>query len=143
MGAFTGTIQVEAIGGGRWRLLAPLTYTRSGGTVITVPVGFVTDFASIPRALWWLYPPHGDTYGAGAVIHDFMYATQRWRDETEFSRQYADQTFLEAMRDLGAWWLRRTLMYSGVRTGAWLAWNGHAARREGETYDQTILRLTA
>src|SRR5262245_61834039 len=43
---------------------------------IVVPKGFVTDFASIPQALWSLgLSPHGQ-YSRAAVIHDFLYWTQ-------------------------------------------------------------------
>jgi len=39
---------------------------------ITIPKGFVTDYASVPRYLWWLYPPVGG-YDDAAVVHDYLY----------------------------------------------------------------------
>jgi Protein of unknown function (DUF1353) len=43
--------------------------------VIVVPAGFVTDFASTPRALWSVIPPTG-RYQLAAVVHDFLYWDQ-------------------------------------------------------------------
>lgn len=43
--------------------------------VIIVPAGFVTDFASTPRALWSVLPPTG-RYQLAAVVHDFLYWDQ-------------------------------------------------------------------
>lgn len=40
--------------------------------IIRVPAGFVTDFASIPRAFWVVLPPTGK-YGKAAVVHDYLY----------------------------------------------------------------------
>lgn len=43
--------------------------------IIVVPAGFVTDFASTPRALWSVIPPSG-RYQLAAVVHDFLYWDQ-------------------------------------------------------------------
>lgn len=43
--------------------------------VIVVPAGFVTDFASTPRALWSVIPPTG-RYQLAAVVHDFCIGTR-------------------------------------------------------------------
>ena len=39
---------------------------------IIIPVGYITDFASIPRFLWSVFPPHGFMTNA-AILHDYMY----------------------------------------------------------------------
>lgn len=102
-------------GGREWRVRAPLTYIRHDGEAITVPTGFVTDLASIPRIFHSLIPVNGP-HSPAAIIHDWLYETQT------FLRKEADEIFLEAMRDLGVSWLRRSLMYSAVRLGGWAAW---------------------
>ena len=49
-------------------VVEPLTYASAVlGGVLTVPAGFPTDFASIPRGLWNVLPPIGK-YDAGAEI---------------------------------------------------------------------------
>lgn len=59
-----------------WILLAPLRY-RLGKTdlVITIPKGFVTDLASVPRAFWSIFPKTGK-YMSAAILHDYLYAVQ-------------------------------------------------------------------
>ena len=65
-------------------------FSSTLGITVQVPVGFATDYASIPRALWSFLPPTG-TYAAAAVIHDWLYWTQTT------TREEADQVFREAM----------------------------------------------
>jgi len=42
----------------------------TGGIII--PKGYRTDFASVPRFLWPIFPPHGRMANA-AILHDYMY----------------------------------------------------------------------
>ncbi len=108
---FASPLQLEWIDGHDWRLLSGFTYSTTIGDLgtIIVPAGFVTDFASVPRGLWNLFPPTG-TYGKAAVIHDALYRMSGVR------RDIADQVFLEAMGCLGVSWLTRHTIYSAVRT---------------------------
>lgn len=89
----------------------------------TVPVGFYTDFASVPR-LGILYAALGDTAHEPAVIHDWLYYT------AAVPRDAADAVLLEAMAVIGmpAW--RRYPIWWGVRIGGWYAWNDH--RKKGD-----------
>lgn len=91
--------------------------------VIEVPEGFVTDFASIPRVLWNLYPPTG-VYGKAAVIHDYLYRTAYYA-----TREQADAVLLEAMIDLGVGPRTRWLIYHGVRIGGRRSYRGYSAVR--------------
>ncbi len=107
---FTTPLHLEYLDGRRWRLLAGFSYSTlvGGAKEIHVPVGFETDFASIPRGLWNLFPPTG-SYGKAAVIHDFLY--RMWGT----SRKDADKIFLEAMEVLGVGYLTRHALYRAVR----------------------------
>ena len=137
MSRFVGRLDITPIGKRRWELLAGLAYHADDDWhVIIAPRGFTTDFASIPRALWWLYPPYGDTWGMAAVIHDYLYATQLL-EEWQFPRKWADQMFLEGMIVLGANWFRRTVMYQAVRLCAGAAWKKHGERIADEEVKRT------
>jgi hypothetical protein len=81
---------------------------EGSGLVIHVPTGFQTDFASVPRHLWRLFPPWGE-YRTAAVLHDYLY-----RKASGFSKTLGDAIFLEAMEDLKVPWLTRTLVYLAV-----------------------------
>ena len=87
--------------------------------IFTVPVGFYTDFASVPR-LGILYAMLGDTAHEPAVVHDWLYYTQI------VSRETADNILFEAMGVIGMPWWRRYPIWWGVRVGGWYAWNQHA-----------------
>ena len=42
---------------------------------VEVPIGFVSDLASVPSILWSKYPPQG-RYAIAAIIHDYLYWIQ-------------------------------------------------------------------
>lgn len=79
------------------------------GRVVTVHAGEVTDFASIPRAFWWLFWPTGP-YARAAALHDHCY-----RVKGEATRLEADNLFLEAMTLLRVAAETRQVLYHGVR----------------------------
>lgn len=88
---------------------------RHGGIDILVPVGFVTDFASVPRCLWSIFPPQDD-YSRAAILHDYLYCIK------VCSRFLADALFREAMRLLNVPRWKRVVMYYAVRFGGRSAW---------------------
>lgn len=73
-GKFIGHLGLDYIDGFHWGLQAPLSYDlghlNSAETVV-VPAHFVTDFNSIPRGLWNIFPP--TQYGKSSIIHDWLY----------------------------------------------------------------------
>ena len=95
-----------------WVTRAPLVYNRDT-EVITVPNNFSTDLASVPKALWGIFPPFGK-HTKAAVLHDYLYGRR------QRPRKECDKIFLEAMKALGVSKTRRTVMYWGVRLfGRW------------------------
>lgn len=91
-----------------------------------VPRGYLTDFASIPKAARVIFNPFGD-HAEAAVIHDWLYAV----GETG-RRPYADQVFLYAMAEQGVNLAARRTMYRSVRMGGNAA---YGANREWTFYD--------
>ncbi len=118
-----------------WVLAEPLDYKVNGDS-ITVPAGFTTDFASTPRFLWWLLPPHG-RYSAAAIVHDRLYHVgglalhpTRTSYVKVYSRAEADRVFLEAMESLGVLLGVRYAMWAAVRLFGWRAWSKNEQERE-------------
>lgn len=110
--------------GDHWVLYEPLEYRTSRDDVfITVPAGFVTDFASIPRAFWQALPVHG-RYGRAAIVHDYLYWTQRC------TREQADNIMLAAMVETEVKAATRRTIYRAVRAGGGRAWEGNARDRQ-------------
>jgi hypothetical protein len=98
---------------------APTPAQRANYKGVTVPVGFVTDFASIPRVFWSALRPDGE-YGYAAIIHDFLY----W--EQPVSRETADDIFRFAMEDFNVDGLSLRGIHGAVRAGGESAWTGNA-----------------
>jgi hypothetical protein len=112
--------------GSNWLVLEDFYYDTdvrlSGPNVlrIVVPKGFVTDFASIPRALWAVVGgPADGKYRKIAVVHDWLYRTKGLATRPE-----ADAVLLEGMKFSGCSWLQRSVIYSGVRAGGWASYKG-------------------
>lgn len=97
---------------------------------IDVEAGFDTDYASVPRIFWSIYPPDG-SYTEAAVIHDALYWYQSVHGRP-ITRKQADGVFLEAMEHLGIPLHRRRILYRAVRLGGWVAWNKRAKEIQHE-----------
>lgn len=90
---------------------------------ITVHAGFVTDFASTPRALWAVLPPFG-TYQRAAVIHDYLYWDQ------SCSIDQADKILMIAMYESNVDKIKREIIYRAVRRYGKKAWDNNKKERE-------------
>lgn len=116
---FSSPLIVQVMDNGKtFKLVEPFSYRFKGNkwaTVITAQVGFISDFASIPRLVRIIIPKLGK-YTEAAVIHDFSY------QYPSSSRKKADVIFLAGMRDSGVVFWKRYLMYWSVRLFGWLAW---------------------
>ena len=123
MSRFLTALNVELIddrsndGRGRWILTLPLVYESDLlKSEIIVPIGFETDYASVPRVplAFWLT---GDTAHSAAVLHDYLYSTQK------YSRSIADGILYEAAGISGVPDWRARVMWAGVRAFGWFAWS--------------------
>jgi len=135
--AFDSLLSVQERGPRDWTLLAPLIWegtknTRMTGNPdrFTVPVGFVTDFATVPRFMHWKVSPYGP-YTRAAVLHDWLltelaawWASDPYIDDNgkpvglPANSRDTDGIFRRAMEDLGVRWDRRWVMWAAVRWGA-------------------------
>lgn len=99
----------------------------ASGAEMSVPEGFITDFASIPAVVRGLFPPFG-RHAKAAVLHDWLYLV----GETG-QRAFADRIFIDAMQELGVSGFRRKTMHAAVRAGG-----GGGYRREGLGWDKAF-----
>ena len=129
MGKFNNKIMAEFHPPRKWTLGRDLSYTTSELNIdeinalkgvgikvkretnktetISVPTGFVTDLASVPRAMWWLIAPFD--VARAAIIHDLLYKTirqYRWKkkdkedaDLIKLAKLASDKVFLLGMQD--------------------------------------------
>ena len=142
MSRFTNALIVTPLSDGRtWVLMQPFGYDvgeAGSADKIDVAVGFMTDFASIPRPFWTILPRWG-RYGNAAVLHDWLYWTQ------QRPRTASDNIMLEAMTVLKVTTWQKYLIYWCVRTLGWLAWKRNQWDRAlgfDRTLHQTQIKST-
>src|SRR5690606_33624367 len=82
--------------------------------MLTIPRGFITDLASIPRFLWSFYSPTEVATVLPAVIHDYLYACV-----SEYNRLEADNIFYYALRENGVSKIKALKYYYAVRFFGW------------------------
>lgn len=122
--------------GEHWQLLEEFDYcvgSKESLEIIHIPLGFITDFASVPKIFWNILPPTG-SYGKAAVVHDYLYSVLGDPPIAfmtgEYTRKECDMILKEAMVVLNCSWLCRTVVYNGVRVGGWVAWNNYKRKLE-------------
>jgi hypothetical protein len=131
---FITKLGVDEIDDIRWELTRDLVF-KTDEVEHRVPIGYVTDFASVPRATAWLYPRTG-LYSKSAVLHDWLITDGI---PAGIKSNDVDRQFREAMKVSGVTFPRRWIMWAGVRLGA----IGNKKRRAGslKTFPQVLLVL--
>lgn len=101
---------------GSWQLRSELIYDSDvAAQVFVVPVGFVTDFASVPR-IPGVFDFVGDTAHEASALHDWLYSTH------PVPRDVADAVLQEAAKCSGVSAFKAWLMWAGVRIGGASHW---------------------
>jgi hypothetical protein len=117
-----------------WAVLKPISWKPNEAdskiAPVDVPIGFVTDFASIPRAFYSLLRPDGE-YTYPAVLHDYLYWTQ------QRSREESDNILRLAMVDFQIATVTLQTIYRAVRVFGQSAWDEN--RRLKDAGEKRIL----
>ena len=105
--------------GNVYTLLAPLVYEN-----LTVPAGFSSDGASVPRFFWRIVFPPGDNRALrAAFLHDYIYRTH----PAGWNRAAADELFRRVLIEDGISRNSANMAYWGVRLFGSSAWNAGGA----------------
>lgn len=96
-------------GAALWVLDEALVYHSDIVGMVTVPKGFPTDFASVPRVPF-IYEALGGLAHYAATIHDWLYTHPAY-----ISREDADAVFREAAIASGVPRWKAQLMYWAIR----------------------------
>jgi hypothetical protein len=113
---FPKPLLLKKLKGRTFELVAPFEY-NGHGIHVELPAGATTDFASIPRVLWWVLDPIGP-WAEIAVVHDFIYRSKC------YSREVADAIFLQGLRECGCAKWQMWSLYVAVRAFGWFAYKG-------------------
>ena len=93
-------------------LTQDLHYRCENGEVITIPKGFKTDFASVPKAFQSIINFWG-LHGLPAILHDYLYSQEC--DLKDITRHKADSIFYHAMLRFGMSRIKAYTMYCALR----------------------------
>lgn len=91
----------------QFALTAPLVYSYKFYGNFTVPIGFKTDFATIPNWIPFLRPKNGK-WAKASVVHDYLC-------KQNISKSIADKIFYYAMRDDNASVFTAFVLWAAVR----------------------------
>lgn len=91
------------------RMVSDDWWVRIDGRWFCVPAGYIFDGSSIPRPLWWLFPPSYSPAWEASAFHDLCYSHLY----QQVSKRFADDAF------------KAIMLYEG--TDPLIAWGFHKA----------------
>ena len=103
----------KLLGKDHWRVVAPFTYLISDDRHVSIPAGYLTDGASVPKIFWNIIPPWG-IYGQAAVVHDILCEYLSVVDNgypVPITRSYCDRVLHDAMEALEVPIAKRLTIY--------------------------------
>lgn len=132
-------INAHQIDNRRWALNERVVWKGNEDT-ISVPRGFITDFATIPKFLHGFIGPTGK-YWRASVIHDWLLKTLRMKPtfQRQASPRDIDGIFRKICREEGIPVVLCWLLWVGVRLGAL----GSRERRPGWWRDAPLVTIWA
>jgi hypothetical protein len=99
---FYSSVVISPLPEHKYILLEAYTYKD-----VTVPVGFVTNGADIPRIFWSFYPPNRSDYLPAVVVHDYLCSLGEY--------EKADRYFKDILKALGTSEFDIFVLHGGVR----------------------------
>lgn len=130
MSSFTDQVNVQVLGGGRYKLLESFEYYYAVGKdkteSIIMPKGTVTDFASTPAIIHWLLPPTDKHLFKPAIIHDILYSDIHMVNHSTgqyFTRKESDIEMFKMMVIVGAPTWKLLSVYIALRLFGWWGYN--------------------
>ncbi len=115
MSSFTNALIVKKKKKREWEVVQDFSYEvgcLGSGEKITVPAGFVSDLASVPRIFWTLFPPDS-SYSQAAVLHDWL-CVKRGAVEKSYDYKQVSYIFYESMLVLDVNKFTAKTMYHAV-----------------------------
>ena len=103
-----------------WKLASPF-FIQIDDDKLEIPVGFVTDFDSVPK-LPVVYLTLAGSGKRASVGHDFLYSNKSPERFKVLGRRWADRFFWAAMIMEGVDYKIADLKYAGVRIGGESHW---------------------
>ena len=109
-------IEIEYVGKRKWKVVNDFEFfiDRTNSTIV-IPKSFKTDKASIPRAVFTLFP-RSVMYDFASIVHDYLYS------KGAFTRKTCDLIFRDLLCLAETPKYKQDIMYSAVRLGGYFAY---------------------
>ena len=115
----TESLLMEPVDKG-WRLLSSFEYhSDTLNQTITVPHGFFTDLASVPRLMRWLVPVANAKNRKAAIVHDYL-CCEAVQNMYGIDQRMADKIFREALAVCNVHPVGQWVMWTPVRSYQWV-----------------------
>lgn len=114
----------DILGKDYWRVTGEVRCDIGPTQHVTIPAGYLTDGATVPKIFWSIIPPWGP-YADPVVLHDLLCEYLSIVEDgriVKITRAQCDQIFNEAMKCVGVPSFKRKLIYAGV--SAYRAFSG-------------------
>lgn len=105
-----------------WEFVSKFRFLSKFGW-ITIPAGFVTDFASIPGPARGIIDDDKPTILFGSGPHDRLFAVPFTDDGRELTFRECNEVLAEAMWFCGSCKAERSVVFACVQTGGRPIWN--------------------
>lgn len=99
----------------RFEITQEIEVVLTNGEKLIIPIGYKTDFASVPRTLWGIIQTSG-RHNLATVIHDWLY------DNRLYNRKFADKEMLYWLLISGCSKVKAYTMYYACRIGGKKWW---------------------
>ena len=95
-------VKLQPLRNYRFKVLEEITYKD-----VTVPAGYLTNGADVPRLFWFIFPPNRTDYLPAVIFHDYLCDLEEYKK--------ADEYFNEIMKELHINKFTRVTMVSSVK----------------------------
>lgn len=102
--------------------------------ILCIRKGFITDGGSIPQIVQNIFKAMG-VYLLAYLIHDGMYGGEL------LTRLQGDNILFDVLQFQGMTWFGRENVYSAVRIGGGIVWEGHKSKPDVLALNKTLLYL--
>lgn len=100
---------------GGYELLNECEYVFHDGMSYTVPKGYVTNGADVPRAFWFLFPPNKADYMPAVIIHDWLCDVAGINNDDKDTYRQADEAFKDTLIACGLRKATISILYNAVK----------------------------
>ena len=114
-------LATERLPDGRRRLLRQLIVELKDGSIVRVPMGFITDYSSFPWFSRWIV--RWSKVDVAGVVHDWLYqnggVTRALADKIWYEVATSGKTAANTVQGVVSW--------LGLKLGGWWRWNKYRA----------------